>query len=154
MFADLDPHLKAIKDASLQGKIEKSLEDGRVVETIHDNQAEFRRLEEENRWLIPAYTAAGGAWAASVIIPEPVTKLGSFLAGICRSADPSFYRSASPRQWQTRFVCKISPTPQESCLYDRATESGQGNGHLPRAEGSSLHPHWQRGVKTLEAGSY
>lgn len=81
MFADLDPHLQAIKDASLQGKIEKSLEDGRVVETIHDNQAEFRRLEEENRWLIPAYTAAGGAWAASVIIPEPVTKLGSFLVG-------------------------------------------------------------------------
>lgn len=52
-----------------------------MVEKQHDNQAEFKRLEEEDRWLIAAYTAAGSTLAASVVIPEPVSKLGSFLAG-------------------------------------------------------------------------
>lgn len=47
----------------------------------HDNQAEFQRLEEEDSWLTAAYTAASGAVVASVVIPEPITKLGSILAG-------------------------------------------------------------------------
>ncbi len=47
----------------------------------HDNQAEFQRLEEEDSWLTAAYTAASGAVVASVVIPEPITKLGSLLAG-------------------------------------------------------------------------
>jgi len=75
------PHLKLTKDAGSRVRIEKSLENGRVVETIHDNQAEFRRLEEEDKRLSVAYTAAGGALAASIVIPEPVTRLGSLLAG-------------------------------------------------------------------------
>jgi len=76
------PHLAQIDNTEAEGKIEESLIDGRVVATKqHDNQAEFKRLEEEDRWLDAAYTAAGGAMAASVVVPEPVTKLGSFLAG-------------------------------------------------------------------------
>lgn len=58
-----------------------TLDEGRAVETKQDNQAEFDRLEKEDRWLTAAYTAAGGALAASVFIPEPVTRAGSFLAG-------------------------------------------------------------------------
>lgn len=47
----------------------------------HDNQAEFQRLEEEDSWLAATNTAAGGAAVASVVIPETIAKLGSFLAG-------------------------------------------------------------------------
>lgn len=76
------PHLKQIENTESEGKIKESLIDGRVVATKqHDNQAEFKRLEEEDRWLNTAYTAAGGALAASVVIPEPVTRIGSLLAG-------------------------------------------------------------------------
>jgi hypothetical protein len=75
------PHLEMIRGTSLEGTIEKSLDSERVVEKIHDNQAEFRRLEEEDRWLSAAYAAASGALAGSVVIPEPVTRLGSLLAG-------------------------------------------------------------------------
>lgn len=47
----------------------------------HDNQSEFRRLEEENRWLDVALTATSGAMGASIIVPEPITRLGSLLTG-------------------------------------------------------------------------
>jgi len=52
-----------------------------VEETKHDNQAEFRRLEEENRLIMTAYAAATGALVASVIIPELFIRTSSLLAG-------------------------------------------------------------------------
>jgi len=47
----------------------------------HDNQTEFQRLEEENNWLTAANTTVDEAVVASVVIPEPIAKLGSLLAG-------------------------------------------------------------------------
>ena len=83
MIASLEkPQLELIRGTSPEGKIEESPHSKFAVEEIkHSNQAEFERLEEEERWLTAAYTAAGGALAVSVVIPEPVTKLGSLLAG-------------------------------------------------------------------------
>ncbi|MCD8486196.1 MAG: hypothetical protein LRZ84_05480 [Desertifilum sp.] len=51
------------------------------IQQSHDNQAEFKRLEEEHKLLTAAYAAAGGILTANVFIPEPVTRLGSLLAG-------------------------------------------------------------------------
>ncbi|MBD2402029.1 hypothetical protein [Leptolyngbya sp. FACHB-239] len=52
-----------------------------MVETKHDNQAEFRRLEEEDRWIMAAYAVAAGALTASVVIPELFLRTSSFLGG-------------------------------------------------------------------------
>jgi hypothetical protein len=75
------PHPELTKNLSLEGRIEKSFENGFTVESTHDNQAEFKRLVEEDRWLSNAYAAASGALVATIAIPEPVTKLGSLLVG-------------------------------------------------------------------------
>ena len=74
-------HLERIRGTTLEGRIEKFFENGFTVESTHDNQAEFKRLEEEDRYLSGAYAATSGALAASIVIPEPVTKLGSLLVG-------------------------------------------------------------------------
>ncbi len=53
-----------------------------MEEFVHDNKAALKRLEEEDKWLATAYSAAGGVVAATVFVPEPVTKLGGFLTGM------------------------------------------------------------------------
>jgi hypothetical protein len=50
-------------------------------QNTHDNRSEFKRLDEENRWLNTAYVVTSTAMGASIVVPEPITKLGSFLAG-------------------------------------------------------------------------
>lgn len=47
----------------------------------HDNRAEFQRLEKEDSWLTAANITVGGTVAVNIVIPEPLTKLGSILAG-------------------------------------------------------------------------
>jgi len=53
-----------------------------VEEIVYDNQAALKRLEEEDSWLTTAYSAAGSVVAATVFVPEPMTKLGGFLTGM------------------------------------------------------------------------
>ncbi len=53
-----------------------------MEEIAYDNQAALKRLEEEDSWLTTAYSAAGSVVAATVFVPEPVTKLSGFLTGM------------------------------------------------------------------------
>jgi len=77
----MDLPVKAEHDESVQRKLELSPDPAPVVEKEHDNQAEFKRLEEEDRWLSDTYTAVGAIDATSIVVPEPVTSSGSLLVG-------------------------------------------------------------------------
>ena len=57
-----------------------------MEEIVYDNQAALQRLEEEDSWLTTAYSAAGALDPTTVLLPEPVTKLGDFLTGMVGSS--------------------------------------------------------------------
>lgn len=47
----------------------------------HSNRDEIERLEEENRFLVTAYTVTTGALGASLFVPELFTKFAAYAAG-------------------------------------------------------------------------
>lgn len=53
-----------------------------MEEIVYDNQAALQRLESEDSWLTTAYSAAGAVASTKVVLPEPMTEVGSFLTGM------------------------------------------------------------------------